>query len=179
MTLYLNFFLFYFINFLYYIWSSIRRWIIIRINNEKFDLELEYIFSASSENENEFEYSYGLNCKDYDHPTALLRLKRYLFCEYDPNIRPISSHQIANNVTMQLLPKLMEFVSQWNLCPLNHSKISNLSHPLLFTSSLGWLDQRDGVAQLDDPRELFSLPKQFHSLSILLFIRRTHSFFFF
>lgn len=81
---------------------------------KKFDLEFEYIFSASLENDNEFGFSYLLNCKNYDHPTTLLKLKRYLFCEYDPNVRPISSHQIANNVTMQLLPKLMEFVSQWN-----------------------------------------------------------------
>ncbi|PBC34052.1 Neuronal acetylcholine receptor subunit alpha-5 [Apis cerana cerana] len=89
--------------------------------------------SASSENENEFEYSYGLNCKDYDHPTALLRLKRYLFCEYDPNIRPISSHQIANNVTMQLLPKLMEF-DDWTSVMELHSWMT-----LIWTDShLSW-----------------------------------------
>lgn len=53
----------------------------------------------------------SFNCKNYDNPTPLLGLKRYLFCEYDRNVRPTLSHQTVSNVTIQLLPKILEFVS--------------------------------------------------------------------
>ncbi|CAD1472742.1 unnamed protein product, partial [Heterotrigona itama] len=53
----------------------------------------------------------AFNCKTYT-TSPMLRLKRFLFCEYDHTVRPTLSHQVANNVTMQLLPKLLEFV--WN-----------------------------------------------------------------
>ncbi|XP_017758780.1 PREDICTED: uncharacterized protein LOC108549775 [Eufriesea mexicana] len=55
----------------------------------------------------------SLNCKNYDNPSSLTGLKRYLFCEYDRNVRPTVSHHIVNNVTIQLLPKILEF-DDWN-----------------------------------------------------------------
>ncbi|OAD56017.1 Neuronal acetylcholine receptor subunit alpha-5, partial [Eufriesea mexicana] len=50
---------------------------------------------------------------NYDNPSSLTGLKRYLFCEYDRNVRPTVSHHIVNNVTIQLLPKILEF-DDWN-----------------------------------------------------------------
>ncbi|KAF3429545.1 hypothetical protein E2986_12967 [Frieseomelitta varia] len=58
------------------------------------------------------EVDLAFNCKTYT-TSPMLRLKRFLFCEYDHTVRPTLSHQIANNVTMQLLPKLLEF-DDWN-----------------------------------------------------------------
>ncbi|CAK9808936.1 Neuronal acetylcholine receptor subunit alpha-2 [Anthophora quadrimaculata] len=52
-------------------------------------------------------------CKNYDSLSPTLRLKRHLFCEYDRTIRPTPSHKIVNNVTMNLIPKILEF-DEWN-----------------------------------------------------------------
>ncbi|KOX80354.1 Neuronal acetylcholine receptor subunit alpha-5 [Melipona quadrifasciata] len=58
------------------------------------------------------DVDFAYNCKTYI-TSPMVRLKRSLFCEYDYNVRPTLSHQIANNVTMQLLPKLLDF-DDWN-----------------------------------------------------------------
>ena len=56
---------------------------------------------------------FSLSCKNYDNPSPMLNLKRHLFCQYDRTIRPTLSHQVVNNVTMKLLPKILEF-DEWN-----------------------------------------------------------------
>lgn len=50
-------------------------------------------------------------CKNYNNPSPLLMLRRYLFCEYDRTVRPVSSHKDVTNVTIKLIPKILEFVS--------------------------------------------------------------------
>ncbi|XP_076621254.1 nicotinic acetylcholine receptor alpha9 subunit [Colletes latitarsis] len=49
------------------------------------------------------------DCKRSGHSTPLERLKAHLFCEYDRTIRPVTSHKEINNVTIKLMPKLLEF----------------------------------------------------------------------
>ncbi|XP_076173350.1 uncharacterized protein LOC143149665 [Ptiloglossa arizonensis] len=48
-------------------------------------------------------------CKNYGHMSPMVQLKSFLFCEYDRTIRPIASHKDVNNVTMKLIPKILEF----------------------------------------------------------------------
>ncbi|XP_011641218.1 acetylcholine receptor subunit alpha-like 2 [Pogonomyrmex barbatus] len=47
-------------------------------------------------------------CKKLESTTPLLRLKKYLLCNYDMTIRP-NHHRTVTNVTLRLMPKLMEF----------------------------------------------------------------------
>ncbi|XP_072764597.1 uncharacterized protein [Anoplolepis gracilipes] len=48
-------------------------------------------------------------CKNLENTTPLLRLKKYLFCDYDNTVRP-NHHKVVTNVTVKLTPKIMEFV---------------------------------------------------------------------
>ncbi|XP_014467977.1 PREDICTED: neuronal acetylcholine receptor subunit alpha-3-like [Dinoponera quadriceps] len=47
-------------------------------------------------------------CKNLENTTPLLRLKKDLFCDYDTNTRP-DHFKTVTNVTVKLMPKLMEF----------------------------------------------------------------------
>lgn len=49
-------------------------------------------------------------CKKLEDKTPLLRLKNYLFCNYDSTVRPNNPKTVIN-VTLRLIPKMMEFVS--------------------------------------------------------------------
>ena len=49
-------------------------------------------------------------CKKLENTTPLLRLKKYLFCDYDSTVRP-NHHKVVTNITLRLMPKMMEFVS--------------------------------------------------------------------
>ena len=66
-----------------------------------------------------FDLIGDLRCKNYT-PTPMLSLKRHLFCEYDRTVRPASSHKDVNNVTMNLIPKLLEF-DEWTSTMSLHS----------------------------------------------------------
>ncbi|XP_076238727.1 nicotinic acetylcholine receptor alpha9 subunit isoform X2 [Calliopsis andreniformis] len=61
-----------------------------------------------------------LGCKNYNNPSPMLSLKRHLFCEYDRTVRPVSSHKDVNNVTIKLIPKILEF-DEWNSKMILHS----------------------------------------------------------
>lgn len=50
------------------------------------------------------------NCKSIENKSKMMKLKRYLFCDYDTTVRPANSHQMVTNVTVKLMPKLLEFV---------------------------------------------------------------------
>ncbi|KAL6255301.1 hypothetical protein P5V15_013641 [Pogonomyrmex californicus] len=60
-------------------------------------------------------------CKKLESTTPLLRLKKYLLCNYDMTIRP-NHHRTVTNVTLRLMPKLMEFT--WNGVLTLHSWMS-------------------------------------------------------
>ncbi|KYQ52603.1 Acetylcholine receptor subunit alpha-like 2 [Trachymyrmex zeteki] len=47
-------------------------------------------------------------CKKLENTTPLLRLKKYLFCDYDSTVRP-NHHKVVTNITLRLMPKMMEF----------------------------------------------------------------------
>lgn len=47
-------------------------------------------------------------CKNVENKLATLRLKRNLFCDYDPSVRP-SLETIE--VAVQFIPKFVDFVS--------------------------------------------------------------------
>ncbi|KAL6429102.1 hypothetical protein ACFW04_008111 [Cataglyphis niger] len=47
-------------------------------------------------------------CKKLEDKTPLLRLKKYLFCNYDSTVRP-NNPKTVTNVTLRLIPKMMEF----------------------------------------------------------------------
>jgi len=49
-------------------------------------------------------------CKNLEETTPMLRLKKFLFCNYDITVRP-SHHKVVTNVTLKLMPQMMEFVS--------------------------------------------------------------------
>lgn len=74
-----------------------------------------------------------------------MALKHHLFCYYDPYVRPVLSHKEVNNVTIKLIPKILEFVS------LSVSRIRILVDLLqCFDCSSGRDGKQDGAAQLDD-----------------------------
>ncbi|EFN76016.1 neuronal acetylcholine receptor subunit alpha-3 [Harpegnathos saltator] len=47
-------------------------------------------------------------CKSLESTAPLLRLKKDLFCDYDTGVRP-DHYKTVTNVTVKLMPKLMEF----------------------------------------------------------------------
>ncbi|XP_053996969.1 uncharacterized protein LOC128886285 [Hylaeus anthracinus] len=49
------------------------------------------------------------SCKDSVRSTPMMELKKYLFCQYDSTVRPVTSHKDINNVTLKLIPKILEF----------------------------------------------------------------------
>ncbi|XP_067216148.1 uncharacterized protein [Linepithema humile] len=61
-------------------------------------------------------------CKNLEDTTPLLRLKRYLFCDYDNTIRPNQAKTVTN-ITLRLMPKFMEFVGDNGILTL-HSWMS-------------------------------------------------------
>lgn len=65
------------------------------------------ILSVVIENSKCFEST----CKDIESKSVDLRLRRHLFCDYDPTLRPqISAHSVLN-IDVNLIPKFIEFVS--------------------------------------------------------------------
>ncbi|XP_026669888.1 uncharacterized protein LOC108625585 [Ceratina calcarata] len=74
---------------------------------------LSLVCQSRSESSFHFLNELVMQCKDISSVSPMLNLRRHLFCEYDKTIRPTSSHQVANNVTMKLLPKILEF-DEWN-----------------------------------------------------------------
>lgn len=64
-------------------------------------------------------------CKYLEDTTPLLRLKKYLFCKYDSTVRP-NHHEIVTNVSLRLMPKMMEYVSK----PLKEIVIRKMSHAI-------------------------------------------------
>ncbi|XP_032671797.1 neuronal acetylcholine receptor subunit alpha-3-like [Odontomachus brunneus] len=57
-------------------------------------------------------------CKNLESTTPLLRLKKDLFCAYDTNVRP-NQYKTATNVTVKLMPKLMEFMGDQGIFTLH------------------------------------------------------------
>jgi len=49
------------------------------------------------------------NCKNLEDSSPLLRLKNHLFCDYDNTVHP--NYPKTTNVTLSLMPKIMNFVS--------------------------------------------------------------------
>ncbi|CAL1681657.1 unnamed protein product [Lasius platythorax] len=47
-------------------------------------------------------------CKNLEDTTPLLRLKKYLFCNYDSTVRP-NHDETVTNVTLRLMPKIMDY----------------------------------------------------------------------
>ncbi|KAG8042232.1 hypothetical protein G9C98_004866 [Cotesia typhae] len=63
------------------------------------------ILSVVIENSKCFEST----CKDIESKSVDLRLRRHLFCDYDPSLRPqISAHNVLN-IDVNLIPKFVEF----------------------------------------------------------------------
>ncbi|XP_044580817.1 neuronal acetylcholine receptor subunit alpha-9-like [Cotesia glomerata] len=63
------------------------------------------ILSVVIENAKCFEST----CKDIESKSVDLRLRRHLFCDYDPTLRPqISAHSVLN-IDVNLIPKFIEF----------------------------------------------------------------------
>ncbi|KAK2576812.1 hypothetical protein KPH14_005447 [Odynerus spinipes] len=59
-------------------------------------------------------------CKQIENTSTLMKLKRHLFCDYDMSVRPTTNHQTATNVTVKLMPKLLEF-DDWTSTMTLHS----------------------------------------------------------
>lgn len=51
------------------------------------------------------------DCESEAPKTASARLKKHLFCEYDPSIRPVIKKETPVNVTLTITPMFMDFVS--------------------------------------------------------------------
>ncbi|XP_066585111.1 uncharacterized protein [Prorops nasuta] len=51
-------------------------------------------------------------CKPIQNKSAALRLKTYLFCDYDPAVRPALNHRNSINVTIVLRPRTLNF-EEW------------------------------------------------------------------
>ncbi|XP_077270192.1 acetylcholine receptor subunit alpha-like 2 isoform X2 [Temnothorax americanus] len=73
-------------------------------------------------------------CKDLESTTPLLRLKKYLFCDYDFTVRP-NHHKTVINVTLKLMPKMMEFAGEGILTLHSWMSLSWTDTYLTWTSS--------------------------------------------
>ncbi|KAK0158787.1 hypothetical protein PV328_009740 [Microctonus aethiopoides] len=51
----------------------------------------------------------SLGCNDIESKSVTLRLKRHLFCDYDPSIRPITGIHSQLSVKVAFMPKFVEF----------------------------------------------------------------------
>lgn len=60
---------------------------------------------------NRSEDSTKLECKDAVPSSPAKRLKDYLFCEYDPFVRPIVGDGESTVVDIKMVPQYVEFVS--------------------------------------------------------------------
>lgn len=49
-------------------------------------------------------------CKDITSKSMELQLKTHLFCDYDPDVRPVIDPKNVTNVGLAIMPKIIEFV---------------------------------------------------------------------
>ncbi|XP_063977285.1 neuronal acetylcholine receptor subunit alpha-2-like [Diachasmimorpha longicaudata] len=54
-------------------------------------------------------YDYEWNCKDIESDTPLYKLKRYLFCDYDPGIRPGHEAKNTTDISTMIIPQKIVF----------------------------------------------------------------------
>lgn len=52
-------------------------------------------------------------CKLNENTSPMMRLKRYLFCNYDATVRPKTNHLKPTRVLVELMPKYLEF-NEWD-----------------------------------------------------------------
>lgn len=57
------------------------------------------------------ESDYEPTCNDIESKSADLQLRRHLFCDYDPTLRPSLSAHSTLNVDVRFIPKFIDFVS--------------------------------------------------------------------
>ncbi|XP_057329385.1 neuronal acetylcholine receptor subunit alpha-5-like isoform X1 [Microplitis mediator] len=55
------------------------------------------------------ESDYEPTCNDIESKSADLQLRRHLFCDYDPNLRPSLSAHSTLNVDVRFIPKFVDF----------------------------------------------------------------------
>lgn len=60
---------------------------------------------------NSNENYYEPTCNEVESKSVDLQLRRHLFCDYDPTIRPILSARSTVNVNVHFIPKSVDFVS--------------------------------------------------------------------
>lgn len=51
------------------------------------------------------------DCNNVESKSPMLRLKRYLLCEYDSTVRPVQNNNNVTNVMFGLNPNFIEYVS--------------------------------------------------------------------
>ncbi|KAI4493718.1 PREDICTED: neuronal acetylcholine receptor subunit alpha-2-like [Polistes canadensis] len=59
-------------------------------------------------------------CKPIENTSMMMKLKRHLFCEYDSTVRPTTNQQEVTNVTLELVPRFLEF-NDWSSAMTLHS----------------------------------------------------------
>nr|XP_031837665.1 neuronal acetylcholine receptor subunit alpha-9-like [Nomia melanderi] len=93
-------------------------------------------------------------CRNRVNPPPLMALKNHLFCDYDPLVRPVVSHKEVNNVTIKLIPKILEFDEMESKMVL-HSWMT-----LLWTDShLTWKpSEHDGITYLHVKSDMIWVP---------------------
>ncbi|XP_014609409.1 PREDICTED: neuronal acetylcholine receptor subunit alpha-3-like [Polistes canadensis] len=55
----------------------------------------------------DYEVEESIGCKEIETKSAVLQLRRHLFCEYVEDIRPVSDHRTKTSVYFGLLPKFI------------------------------------------------------------------------
>lgn len=55
--------------------------------------------------------SWSKSCNLVEEKSPYLRLKRHLLCDYDPSVRPTTNSHNRTDLSIVVVPKLMEFVS--------------------------------------------------------------------
>ncbi|XP_033321167.1 nicotinic acetylcholine receptor alpha9 subunit isoform X1 [Megalopta genalis] len=93
-------------------------------------------------------------CKSMTNPPPLMTLKNHLFCGYDRTVRPVLSHKEVNNVTIKLIPKILEF-DEMNSKMVLHSWMTLLWTDSLLTWKPG---DYDGISYIHVKSDLIWMP---------------------
>ncbi|XP_043669843.1 neuronal acetylcholine receptor subunit alpha-3-like [Vespula pensylvanica] len=68
---------------------------------------------------NNYEVQESLGCKEIESKSAVLQLRRHLFCEYIESIRPVSDHRTTTNIEFGIIPKFINVKDEENVMELH------------------------------------------------------------
>ncbi|XP_011308124.1 neuronal acetylcholine receptor subunit alpha-5 [Fopius arisanus] len=91
-----------------------------------------------------YDYFEDFNCKIIEEDTPLYQLKRHLFCDYDPQIRPGDASKNATEVHITVIPEYVQFMSHSSSMKLHSWLIVHWIDPFLTWKP----DERDKIKEI-------------------------------